>query len=363
MNTGDIIMKSSVVLSKSRVWLIYNFVAKIFPQVKRELKDWQKMAKNIPDPRLSQQALDSIRSKAFHCQGGSIFALYPGVRQKETVHLIVAYQTMSDYLDNLVDSMEVQDELAFHQLHLAMQEALYPQAALSDYYLYYPVHDDGGYLNALVKTCQESIRNLPSYPIVQDEAIRLAELYSNLQTSKHLAAEERESKMLAWIKPHLQLYPEITTWEFAAASGSTLGIFFLFALAARSDLKIQQVLKSSQAYFPWVCGLHILLDYFIDLREDKETNQLNFVSYYESSADITKHLQKFIKKSLYFAKRLKYPKFHRSVVQGLLAMYLSDVKGQDHEIKAITKRLIQKSGLGVILLYKLCLQLRKWGVI
>ncbi|MDQ7096916.1 tetraprenyl-beta-curcumene synthase family protein [Desulfosporosinus sp. PR] len=352
-------MEVTNVRSINRATLIYNFVAKIFPLVKQELTIWRQRAEQIPDSRLSRQAQESIRLKAFHCQGGSVYALYPGVKREETVRFIVAYQTMSDYLDNLVDSLEVEDELAFAQLHLAMEEALLPQAALSDYYKYYPYRDDGGYLEQLVRTCQAGLDSLPSYSIVQEDALELAKLYSHLQTYKHLAVEQRESMMLNWIEPYLKEYPAITAWEFAAATGSTLGIFCFYALSYDLRLKREEVKKIRQAYFPWICGLHILLDYFIDLREDRETGQLNFVAYYSDSRRVAARLKLFVANSFKLSLSLRYPKFERAVIQGLLAMYLSDEKSQDRDIRLITKQLLGKSGTGVRILYWLCRQLRK----
>jgi tetraprenyl-beta-curcumene synthase len=347
----------------NRVSLIYQFVSIIFPIVKQELNGWRQIAARSPDSRLRRQAAESIRTKAFHCQGGSIYALYPGVNRYEAVRFIVAYQTMCDYLDNLVDSLEVQDELAFYQLHLATQEALNPNVARSDYYLYYPYREDGGYLEQLVTTCQESLNKLPAYKMVQEEAIKLAKLYSHLQTYKHLAAEEREAKMLNWINPYLRDYPEITAWEFAAATGSTLGIFCLYVVAFDPQLTYWQGQKIRQAYFPWICGNHILLDYFIDLREDRKTKQLNFVVYYEHTEMISERLLLFMKNSLEKTQQLDYPIFHRAVVQGLLAMYLSDEKSRDRDIWSVTQKLLGDSGPGVKLLYRLCCRLRKMKVL
>lgn len=356
-------MNTSDVSSSNSVKLIYLFVAKVFPIVKEELNYWKQKAREAPDARLSQQALESIRLKAFHCQGGSIYALYPGINLMETIRFIVAYQTISDYLDNLVDSLEVQDEKAFSQLHLAMQEALNPEVVPSDYYLYYPYREDGGYLEQLVKTCQESFGRLPSYKIVREEAIKLAELYSHLQTYKHLAVSEREAKMLNWIDPYLSNNSEITAWEFAAATGSTLGIFCLFAAAHNPTITSRQAKMISNTYFPWICGLHILLDYFIDLREDRETNQLNFVSYYDHPGMLYERLHLFVENALKQAELLEYSKFHQVVIKGLLAMYLSDEKSMDAEIRSVVKKLLEKSGMGVKLLYRLCRQLRKSKVI
>ncbi|MHB8075184.1 tetraprenyl-beta-curcumene synthase family protein [Desulfosporosinus fructosivorans] len=352
-------MNTSAVKPMNRVSLIYQFVSRIFPNVNQELNIWRRIASQCPDSSLRQQAIESIQTKKFHCQGGSIYALYPGVNRVEAVRFIVAYQTMCDYLDNLVDSLEVQDELAFAQLHLAVQEALDPNVSRSDYYLYYPYREDGGYLELLVTTCQESLKILPSYKLVQEEAIKLAKLYSHLQTYKHLAMEEREAKMLNWITPYLTDYPEITAWEFAAATGSTLGVFSLYAVAYDPKLTERKGHKIRKTYFPWICGTHILLDYFIDLREDRETKQLNFVAYYEHTEMISRRLQLFVKNSLGQTAQLDYPKFHQAAVQGLLAMYLSDEKSMDRDIRSITKKLLRHGGLRVNLLYWVCRQLRK----
>lgn len=356
-------MNTSAVKPMNRVSLLFQYVANIFPVVKQELTGWMQKANQSPNPHLRRQALKSIHLKAFHCQGGSIFALYPGVNRVEAVRFIVAYQTMSDYLDNLVDSLEVQDELAFSQLHLAMQEALNPNAVTSDYYLYYPYREDGGYLEQLVKTCQECLKKLPSYHLVKEEAINLAKHYSHLQTYKHLMMDEREAKMLNWINPLLRNYQTITTWEFAAATGSTLGIFCLYAVAFNAKLTVKQKQQIRQSYFPWICGLHILLDYFIDLREDRETKQLNFVAYYKNTEMISKRLQLFIQKSLEQTAFLNYPKFHRTIVYGLLALYLSDEKSKNREIRSITVKLLRDCGLWVTILHRLCCHLRKIKVL
>lgn len=45
------------------------------PDVHRYLQEWKKRAENIPDPELRRQALMSIETKAFHCEGG-LFTRY-----------------------------------------------------------------------------------------------------------------------------------------------------------------------------------------------------------------------------------------------------------------------------------------------
>ena len=107
--------------------------------------------------QLLQQASASLSRKRFHAQGGSFYALYNFNPRyyKKLVSLIVALQTISDYLDNLCDRGGIYNEAAFRCLHRAMTAALTrgPIKGL-DYYRFYPVKNDGGYLEALVAECR-----------------------------------------------------------------------------------------------------------------------------------------------------------------------------------------------------------------
>ena len=338
--------------------LILRFVSNVFPLVNTELAYWQQFILNHHTGELSNQALASIRDKKFHCQGGSIYSLYPHTDLPEFVRLVVALQTISDYLDNLCDRSVVADEAGFRQLHLAMTDALNPNAKLQDYYRYYPLKDDGGYLAKLVNTCQQQVRQLPVYHLVQDDVLYLAGLYSDLQTYKHLDVDTREMKMLSWIEPYLTDYPELTAWEFAAATGSTLGMFVLCAAASNRQLTAGDVQNIRNAYFPWICGLHILLDYFIDNAEDRIHGDLNFVTYYQNSIKTKDRLTCFMRQAINHAQEGIQPEFSLLVINGLLAMYLSDPKASAPTERQTKKALLQSAGPYTKLLYSLCRILR-----
>jgi len=343
--------------------LIIQFVLKAFPAVKKELACWHSYACQHGEEELSRQALASIEHKTFHCLGGSIYSLYPGVSAQQLIRLIVALQTISDYLDNLCDRAGITDEQAFRQLHLAMTDALSPHNELHDYYKYYPYQNDGGYLNALVRTCQQQISLLPAYHLVEPYTKELAELYSKLQTYKHIDISIREQRMLTWAQPYRFPYPGINPWEFSAATGSTLGMFMLCALASDPKLTQKQADQIFAAYFPWICGLHILLDYFIDRAEDQAGGDLNFVSYYQSEEQVLERLTLFWHKALEQADTLTEKRFHKTVIQGLFAMYLSDPKTDNPPEKAIRDALLRSAGPYTRLLYGLCKLLRRRGIL
>ena len=352
-------MRLPLLATVSGFSLLVRFVWKVFPLVNRELYHWQQYAATHGAPELSGQALASIRSKKFHCQGGSVYSLYPGVSTADFVRLVVALQTISDYLDNLCDRAGIADETAFRQLHLAMTDALDPERPLHDYYAAYPYKDDGGYLSALVMACRAEVAKLPAYHLVKQEALRQASLYSKLQTYKHLDPSIREQQLLSWIKPLLPACPGITAWEFAAATGSTLGLFMLCAAAANPKLTAREAAIIGQAYFPWINGLHILLDYFIDAAEDSQSGDLNFVAYYADSQEILTRLQFFICQARTQTGILPEPAFVRTVVDGLLAMYLSDPKTNRPAERAIRDSLLHSSGWYAACMYRLCGWLRK----
>ncbi|MBJ8193199.1 DUF2600 family protein, partial [Bacillus cereus] len=68
------------------------------------------------------------------------------------IPLIVAYQTISDYLDNLCDRSTSMDPDDFRLLHQAMLDAVNPTARPVNYYELRREQEDGGYLTGLV-TC------------------------------------------------------------------------------------------------------------------------------------------------------------------------------------------------------------------
>jgi len=329
--------------------------------LEREFFAWHQRAEAIPDPELRKQALASMNTKKFHCEGGAVYAAQVIPYVDKLVPLIVAYQTISDYLDNLCDRSTSLDPVDFRQLHLSMQDALTPYAPLQDYYFYRRQKDDGGFLAGLVRTCQAYVRQLPSYVQVQPRVLELSRWYSDLQVYKHIVHEKREAELLAWWKQYQQQFPQIYWQEFSAASGSTIGIFALFCLATEPNLDPSVIAKINAAYFPWICGLHILLDYLIDLEEDRINGDLNFVSYYASEQEAVIRLQYFVKQARASVHDSPNLHFHRMIVDGLVAFYLADrkVNRDQRQIYTIAKKLLQQSrGLNSFLFYLSSLLIR-----
>ncbi|SHJ63721.1 tetraprenyl-beta-curcumene synthase [Anaerobranca californiensis DSM 14826] len=340
-------------------FILFPFILRIFPMVKNNLKNYKKTVLQIPCPHLREQGILSIENKEFHCLGGSIYAL----NCYEILPFITSFQTISDYLDNLCDRKGVFHEKAFDHLHKSIIDSLIPCNSPSNYYKYYPYTDDGGYLISLVKECQKIVSSLPSFPDVKQHLLLFTSLYKDLQVYKHLHPQIRENKLVTWFNNQQKLSEGLYWWEFAAATGSTLPIFALIRLARKKNITGLEIKNLCAAYFPWIAGLHILLDYLIDLNEDQLEGDLNFVSYYTNSEQLKNRIMLFIKNSLLNLQTVEERKFHQTIVKGLLAIYLSDPKVNKNKQEALAYELINSLDSETKIMYRLSLYLRKKGIL
>ncbi|MGI6611949.1 MAG: tetraprenyl-beta-curcumene synthase family protein [Limnochordia bacterium] len=339
---------------------LLRYLGTVLPEVERQLGEWRIRADAIPDRQLRVQALASLSHKRFHCQGGSIFCAAPGEYRPQLLRFIVAYQTMCDYLDNLCDRAGVIDEYAFRLLHRSMQDAVSGVVLLEHpgYYALYPWRNDGAYLEGLVSMCQHALREFPYYRQVQPAVEHLVSLYTDLQVYKHLESSRRVDKLRDWFGRQWRGKSPLYWQEFAAACGSTLAVFALcHAAAGPSPPKTAALLD---AYFPWVAGWHILLDYLIDLAEDRQGGDLNFVSFYENLDVAEARLNWLYQEAADRLSRYEAPAVHVLVLHGLPAMYLSDAKVAVQDQRALAERLLRSGGSLARTLHLLCRLARRF---
>ena len=328
------------------VSLTHIAMTRVLPAVHRFLAGWREKAQKIPDPELRRQALMSIGNKTFHCEGGGIYTLLAGDHARETMRFIVAYQTISDYLDNLCDRGTSRDPEDFRALHTALADALAPGTGPGDYYRFRPQKNDGGYLPALVRTCQNVLKDHPAYRRIAPLLQELAGYYRELQVHKHVTAAEVQPRLEAWYAGNRDKFPDIRWQEFCAASGSTLGVFSLVSQSWEDDLFDDVLRRVKEAYFPWVQGLHILLDYCVDRQEDRLAGELNFCDHYRDEREMEERFIHFFRVSDRALRGLPDPAFQRMLLKGVLAVYLSDVKmsRQGDRVRRLGRRLLREGG-------------------
>jgi len=371
------------------------FARHILPRAQRELAVWRNLARTTCPEPYRTQALASIAGKAFHSIGGSVYAAARPESAGRLCRAIVAYQTMSDYLDNLCDRLGVgvTDGEAFGLAHEAMLDALRPEAALGGgdgrgsrpYLAGFAAlglpGDDGGYLYALGRTCARELTALPGYAAVRPAALELARLYAGMQARKHIAPQRRVGALKRWFAAaypgdlarlcipgggsvqgdaadHSDGRPLLTWFEFAAAAGSTLGVFALWALAASPRATPAAAAACLRAYFPTICASHILFDYLIDQAEDRDEGDLNFVSFYPDAATMARRLEGLYADALQRAAELVPSGLHTAAVAGLAALYLSDPKAGRLAHPSPVRALLRRSGFTGQTAHLLCRLLR-----
>jgi len=327
------------------ITLMSRVYRKILPAVHQELAYWRRRAEKIPNPELRNQALASIEHKTFHCEGGAILALTAGEHYKKAVKFIVAYQTISDYLDNLCDRSTSLDPDDFAALHESMSDALVLHADEKNYYHLRTDQDDNQYLHDLSATCRSVLRELEHYDVIKDYLIELCQYYCDLQINKHVVKEERVPRLEKWFRYYQDNLPDMEWYEFSACSGSTLGIFCLISYAMREDFQAKDAVNIRKGYFPYIQGLHILLDYFIDQEEDIAGGDLNFCSYYKSEETLFNRLKHFVTEADRHTEYLPHKKFHQLINRGLLGIYLSDAKVRKQKnVRKLAKGIIKSGG-------------------
>lgn len=326
------------------IMLMYRVYKYVLPAVASQLDALRERANRIPDDELRMQALSSMTEKRFHCQGGAVYAAARPQHRDVLIPLIVALQTISDYLDNLCDRSTSLSEDDFRLLHQSMLDAVNPGAELRNYYALRKENDDSGYLHHLVQICQECTAHLPSYHKVRPYVTELVGLYCDLQVYKHIRKDLREPRLLQWWDLHRGRYSHLKWNEFAAATGSTLGVFMLFLAAADADLTDEQALQIRNCYFPHLCALHILLDYLIDQEEDRLGGDLNFCNYYDNTSHVVQRIGDIVRLARQDVTRLPDGRFHRLIIEGLLALYLSDPKvSRQEDVRRISRSLMRGS--------------------
>ena len=132
--------------------------------VSRELAGWRARAARIPDPTLRADALGSLQ-KRYYVDGAALFWILPARRDRELLALLVAYQTIANYLDYASERGAARARGTGRQPDAgAGRRGRRRRTPLRTTTRDHPWQDDGGYLAALVARCRRACAALPRYP-------------------------------------------------------------------------------------------------------------------------------------------------------------------------------------------------------
>jgi tetraprenyl-beta-curcumene synthase len=323
--------------------------------VSRETRAWRELAMSIPNAALRDDALRSLDHKRGHADGAALFTILPRRRHSALLRLLVAYETIVDFLDNVSERHPTKAN--GQQLHRALLDALDPDRPLSDYYRFHPWHDDGGYLVALVNVCREGCLELPSFDRVRSTIARETRRALVLGVNHEPDPALRDAELRAWAAIEFPGERELSWFELSGAASATLVVLVLLTLATDPALSDRVVNDVYMAYWPWVALATTMLDSYVDQEDDQSSGDHSYIAHYPDPEAARRRLRQSIIESLTAVRGLADDRRHALIVGCMVAMYLSKDSARSSAQRATTSSLVDAGGSLVRLLLPI---LRLW---
>lgn len=312
--------------------------------VSQEIDHWRARALTIADSEVRRDALISLQSKRGHTDGAALFWTIPDIRSHELLRLLVAYELIWDFLDNLSERGAGMGEANGRQLHLALIDALDRDAVSRDYYRHHPWKDDRGYLAALVAACQQGCARLPSYSHVRTWLLTEGANAQVLALNHHCDPACREHSLQQWARDKLPRYPDVAWFELAGAASASLTIHALLALATNPALAQADIEAVHAIYFPWLSLATTMLDSHVDQAEDLANDEHSYVAHYPNPELATQRIGEIVGRSMNAAAGLCNGRRHVVIAACMVAMYLSKDSADAPGVRESSRRLARAAG-------------------
>jgi tetraprenyl-beta-curcumene synthase len=324
---------------------------KVLPAARGELRSWATRAARVPDPELRRAALSSLTEKAANAEATAVFAiLAPRPQRLRALRAMTALQTAVDYLDTLGER-PVDDPLAAGlALHRALGDAVAPALAPAvDWYAAYPHREDGGYLAALVATCQRELAALPAVAMVRASARGAAQRCGEGQAHTHAAAAGDDRALRAWAESQ-PCAPGYAWWEIAAGASSSVAVHALIAAAADPRTGPVEAELVDAAYSPAIGALTVLLDDLVDREHDLARGEHNYLAHCPSGDAAADRLAFLAARAKAALAPLRRRRRHAAILAGVAGFYLSEPAARSGYAAPARARLLAEFGGGARLI-------------
>jgi len=334
-------------LTAAQVWALLTAATRELawglPEAARAARHWRTRAETIPDAPIREDALYSLTHKRTHAEGAALFAVLPATRNRALLEVLVAYETIWDFLDNVSERHTTEQN--GRELHLALVDAFDLDRPLADYYRHHPWQDDGGYLEELVEFCRRSCRALPSYQQVRLLLVQEAWRGQVLALNHLTDADQRDAALRRWAAEECPDDLSEATWfELSGAASASMVIHALLAIAAEPDASELEVGIIHAAYWPWVSLATTMLDSYVDRADDRRSGDHSYVAHYPDDACAVRRIGYCLTRAARGALQLPKGRRHAVIVAAMAAMYLSKDDALRPAARMSTSRLIQAGG-------------------
>lgn len=345
-----------VALAATFVHAALSYWLTVFPRVCLHVARWQRLARRIPDPVLRSLALAALAEKRGNIEGAAAFAAFaPWARRGQVTRALSAFQAAYNLLDMLGEQPSPDPVLDGQRLHNGLLFALgwpsaTPQAGESDpgvtaldWYEHHPQHEDGGYLNTLLAECRGAFASLPNYTAAAPAARAAAERIVAFQSLNLSEAQGDHAALEQWARAATPPGAGLQWWETAAAAGSSLGVHALIAAAADAGLDTDSVSVLERAYFPWIGGLHSLLDNLIDKHEDEAAGHRSLVEYYGPER-AAQRMRWMAEQATLIAQELPHSRQHTVILAAMIGNYLSTPEAHSPQLEPVSQEVLATTG-------------------
>ena len=305
---------------------------------------WRRLARSIPDAVVRTDALNAIAEQRTHIDGAALFSTLPRARSPTLLRLLVAYEIIWDYLDNINERSAHIGVANGLQLHCALVDALDPRRPVSDYYRLSRWQEDGGYLRMLVAACWQYCERLPSYATVSPHLVREATRGKVCGLNHAPSGLQRDAMLKVWAEREFPQGHEAPWFELTAAASTNLTIFALLALASEPVCAERAIAQTQRAYFPWISVLTAMLDSYVDQAEDAASGNHSYVAHYPSQTLAIERVCQLIRRCVHEARSLDDGEKHAVIAGCMFAMYLSRDTALAPALRDTTTRLIRSGG-------------------
>jgi tetraprenyl-beta-curcumene synthase len=344
-------------LAATFVRAAFSYWTGVFPRVCLHIARWERRARRIPDPELRQLALAAL-AKRGNIEGAAAFAAFaPRATRAQATKAASAFQAAYNLLDMLGEQPSADPVLDGRRLHEALVYALTPADSTDaprgregdplstplDWYEHHPQRDDGGYLSHLIEQCRAAFSSLPSHALVESSARAGAARIVAFQSLNLSESQGDHTGLQSWASRATPSGTGLQWWETAAAAGSSLGVHALIAAAADPRLGAHEVAAIDRAYFPWIGGLHSLLDNLIDKREDEAAGHRSLVEYYGPQR-AARRMNWLALRARNAAGELPHGRRHTVILAAMIANYLSTPEAQSDQLKPVSEAVLSTTG-------------------
>lgn len=289
-----------------------------------------------------------------------MFSILPRNRNVDLLRLLVAYEIIWDFLDNVNErtaSVGIKNGL---QLHRALVDAIDLTRPISDYYKHIPTYDDSSYLYTLVAACRRNCAALPSYGRVRTALVREAVRGMVCALNHDLDPIHRDARLKAWAATESAATGQALWFELTGAASTNLTVFALLALASEAACSDDAITRASHAYFPWISVLTSMLDSYVDQFDDASSGNHSYIAHYPTPQLAIKRMRRLIRRCLAEASSLDQAERHIVIAGCMFAMYLSRDTAMAPGLRTTTMQLIQSGGSLTRFLYPI---LKFWRMV